>query len=53
MKIKFGAVKGLAVLTFLGGIALDLLGRKVEADERENMKTELKKEIMDEMSKKN
>lgn len=53
MKLKFGAVKGLAVVTFLGGIVLDLLSKKVDADDRKTMKSELKEEIMKElMSKK-
>lgn len=54
MKLKFGAVKGLAVITFLGGIALDLLGKKIDSDDRKTMKSELKEEIIKElMSKKN
>lgn len=52
-KLKLNWATGLTVATFLGGIALDLLNKKAEKNERNSMKAELKDEIMKEiMSKK-
>ena len=49
MKLKFNVAKGLGIATFVGGILLDLLSKKAEANDRSNMKAELKKEIMEEL----
>lgn len=49
MKIKFNLAKGLTIATFLGGIALDILSKKAEANDRKAMKAELKDEIVKEL----
>ena len=49
MKLKFNVAKGLGIATFVGGIVLDLLSKKAEANDRKTMKAELKDEIMKEL----
>ena len=51
MKIKFDSAKLLSVAVTVIGVAGTLLSSKVESNARKTMKDELRKEILDEISK--
>lgn len=52
MKIKFDTSKLLPVVVMVLGAAGTLLSHKVDSNNRETMKTELKEELLKELTKK-
>lgn len=53
MKFKFDATKALSIAVTLLGVAGTILSNKVEADNRKAMKSELKEELLKELTKSN
>lgn len=51
MKIKMDSAKALSIAVTVLGVAGTLLSNKVQANDRKAMKEELKRELLDEISK--
>lgn len=52
-KFKIDPAKGLSIFVTILGVAGTLLSNKVEENARKTMKDEVKKEVLDELSKSN